>query len=253
MLDKIKIPNNQNELLDLWIEGNEEAKKTVIFVHGFGVDKHETAGYFDDLTQALSDFRVIRFDFSGCGESEGRLEEKDYQKWSEDLETVIDYVKNNYKGNYYILAQSMGCFVTSLSNPSGIGKTIFTGIPNSNTKFIIERITRRFVSRKGAKVNYEGISVFPRSSGQIQKLGPSFWRVLKNFNPYEIIKEFSPKTKLLIIHPKQDDIVGSEYLEEYLTLPGVKIKWLNGDHSFTKKKDREKLISEIRKFFRDAP
>lgn len=250
MLNKLKISNQQNELLDIWVEGNENSEMTVIFVHGFAVDKHETQGFFDDLAKELSEnFRIIRFDFSGCGESQGNLEEKDYEKWSEDLKSVVDFVKKNYKGSLNILAQSMGCFITALANPTGVKKTIFTGIPNNNTQFIIDKISQRMLSRPGGKINYEGISYFPRSTGKVQKIGPSFWKVLKDFNPYRTVEKFSKKTKLIIFHPKQDEIVGSEFLEEYSMIPKIKIEWVEGDHSFTKKEDRENLIVKIKDFF----
>lgn len=114
----LKINNLTGEKLDVLIEGNLQAKTTVIFVHGFAVDKHETAVYFDDLVIVFgNNYRIIRFDFSGCGESEGNLEEKDYEKWADDLKIVVDYVKKTYKGSLYIFAQSMGCFVIALANP----------------------------------------------------------------------------------------------------------------------------------------
>lgn len=250
-MKNIKIKNSNNELLDVFVEGNNKSKVTIIFVHGFAVDKHETAQYFDDLSSSLGlDYRIVRFDFSGCGKSEGRLEDKNYNEWSKDLSVIIKYVKKEYDKDIYILSQSMGCFITSIISPKGIKKTVFTGIPNNNTQFIINRISERFSSRSGAKINHGGISIFPRSSGKIQKIGQTFWQVLKEFNPLDKVKEFSKKTKLLIIHPKQDDIVGTEYLNDYSTVPGITIKWLDGDHSFTKLKDRKKLIEEVRSFFK---
>jgi putative redox protein len=246
----LKINNLTGEKLDVLIEGNLQAKTTVIFVHGFAVDKHETAGYFDDLVIVFgNNYRIIRFDFSGCGESEGNLEEKDYEKWADDLKIVVDYVKKTYKGSLYIFAQSMGCFVIALANPTGIKKTIFTGIPNNNTQLIIDRISKRFLSRPGGSINYEGISYFPRSTGKVQEIGPTFWKVLKDFNPYKTVEKYSKKTNLFIIHPKQDEIVGSEFLEEYSMIPKIRIEWIDGDHSFTKKEDRENLIVKIKDFF----
>ena len=50
----------------------------IILVHGFGLNKEEY-GMFTDLSKYFSknNFIVYRFDFSGCGESEG-----DYSKTS---------------------------------------------------------------------------------------------------------------------------------------------------------------------------
>ena len=244
------ILNPLHEKLDVLVEGNEQAASTIVFVHGFAVDKHETAGYFDDLSLALaSEHRIVRFDFSGCGESQGLLEEMTYEKQAKDLEAVLEYVKNTYPGEIHILAQSMGTFVTALLNPLTIEKTVFTGIPNSNTQFIIERITKRFSTRPGAKIDLEGISELPRSSGITQRIGAGFWKSLQNFNPVLTVKEYSQHTNLLIIHPKQDDVVGTLFLEEYASIPTLTAEWMDGDHSFKKLEDREKLIKRVVQFF----
>jgi len=50
MVKKIKLLNKKNEKLDAWIEeGIDKSKDTVVMVHGFATDKHETAGYFGKI------------------------------------------------------------------------------------------------------------------------------------------------------------------------------------------------------------
>lgn len=246
----LQIKNQQGEKLDTLVEGNEKANVTIIFVHGFATDKHETACYFDDLAGALkNNFRIVRFDLSGCGKSEGKTEDVNYAKHAQDLETIIGFTRKNYPGKIYILAQSMGCFVTALLAPDGIEKTIFTGIPNSDTKYIVERLKKRFGSRPGAKIDLQGVSLFPRSTGALQKIGASFWQVLLNLNPIEKVKSYAKKTKLVIFHPLQDEVVGPDYQKEYDNIAGVATYWINGDHSFKKKEDRHELIKLIAEFF----
>lgn len=124
------------------------------------------------------------------------------------------------------------------------------GIPNSNTEYIIDRFSKRFSSKSGGVLNFEGISLIPRSTGIIQKIGPSFWSVLRDFNPVQSLASFSQNTKLLVLHPLQDEIVGSEFQKEYDAIPNIKIEWINGDHSFKKMEDRIALIKKIKDFFK---
>lgn len=245
-----KISNSFNERLDVLVEGNKTSEVTIVMAHGLGVDKHETANMFDDIAYALAPtYRVVRFDFSGFGKSEGRTEDFDYRKHAGDLEAILEYVKRTYGGRIYILAQSMGCFITALLNPQGISKTIFTGIPNTDTSYIIERFSKRFSSKPGGLVNYEGISLVPRSTGKIQRFGPSFWKTLREFDPLRSVSEFAKRTQLLIIHPKQDDVVGTEHLEGYSHIPHISVQRINGDHSFKKPEDRSVLVEHIKTFF----
>lgn len=242
--------NSHHEKLDTLVEGNTLSPITVVMVHGLGVDKHETAGMFDDIAMALADtYRIVRFDFSGFGKSEGQTEDFNYHKHAEDLKAVLEFVTKTYGGMIYIIAQSMGTFITSLLCPLGIAKTIFTGIPNSNTEYIIERLVKRFGSKPGAVIDQNGISIIPRSTGAVQKWGSQFWKVLREFKPVESVVTFSKNTDLLIIHPLQDEVVGAEYQEEYDAIPNIKIEWINGDHSFKKPEDRHALIVRIKQFF----
>ena len=92
------IYNSHHEKLDSLVEGDEKSSVTIVMVHGLGTDKHETAGLFDDIATALIDkYRVLRFDFSGFGKSEGKTEEFDYHKHADDLKAVLEYVKQTYK------------------------------------------------------------------------------------------------------------------------------------------------------------
>lgn len=246
----MKIYNHKKEKLDVLVEGNNKAKTTVIFVHGIGTNKHETAGYFDEIASALNfQYRTVRFDFSGYGKSEGKQEEADFNKQSQDLESVIMFVRQNYECDIYILAQSMGIFVTSLLSPDGIAKTIFTSIPNSNTEYIIAILADRFRKRKGSIINTNGISTLPRSTGEMQKLGPTFWSVLKVFNPKESIAKFAQKTRLIVFHPLSDEICGNKYMDEYKTIKNLEFINLPGDHSFQIQADRQNLIKLITEFF----
>lgn len=246
------IKNKFGEKLDTWIESPDGlVKANVILVHGFGTSKHETGKYFDDVSEALvaDGFRVIRFDFSGYGNSEGLQEDARYSKQIDDLASVYNYTKSSFFEPINIFAQSMGCFVTALTSLDGISKTIMTGMPNSDPQVVINRVSARFGSRPGAKLNIAGISELPRSTGKIQRIGSGFWEDLKKMNPVNEIQAYSQKTKLLIVHWKSDEILGVDYLEDYDKITTLESVWLEGDHGVSKPADRQNFIKVMLGFF----
>lgn len=250
MQEEVLITNIFGESINTLIEGNPTAPVTVIFIHGFGADKNEGGNYFTDIAQALADnYRIVRFDFSGYGNSEGKQEEVNYEKQAKDLEAVLSYVKKNFDGEIYLYAHSMGCFITAMLSPENIKKTVFSSIPNYNTQHLSNFFQNWIVSKPGGSVDTNGISIFPRSAGGVQKIGLSFWKVLEDFDPMKAVSEFAQKTELLIIHAKQDPIIGTEFVKEYADISGVEDIWLNGDHNYTKKEDREILIEKVKEFF----
>lgn len=248
------IKNKYGEKLDTWVETpNGAIKATVVMVHGFGTNKHETAGYFDDISHALTEdsFRVVRFDFSGYGKSEGRQEDACYSKHVGDLNTILDYVKTSFSDQIFIFSQSMGTWVTALTSPMQIAKTIFTGIPNSKSQVIINRFIERFSNRPGAVFDINGVSLLPRSTGKVQKIGPRFWEDIQDLNPLKIVTSYSQKTQLLIVHWENDEIIGKDYLSEYDVIPTLKSIWLSGDHSVTDQVDRQNFIKIMLKFYNE--
>ena len=165
---KPEVRNEQGEKLDVLVEGKADAKATIIFVHGLGTNKNEGNNLFGEIASKLGDrYRIVRFDLSGCGASEGKEEDFNLRKWSRDLDSVLKYVKAHYKGEVFIIAHSFGTFVTTRLAPEGVKGAIFVAMANKDTSG--SSIKARIRSRGGV-VNEEGISTYPRSTGEVQKL-----------------------------------------------------------------------------------
>ncbi len=245
------IRNSSGEKLDTWVESPEEVKANVVLVHGFGTSKHESLKYFDDITTSLVDdgFRVIRFDLSGYGKSEGDPVGVCYSKHVGDLQSVLNFVTENFHEKVFILAQSMGCFVTTLTLPTGVDRILMTGIPNASPQFIVDRFSKRYGSKLGGKIDIKGISLLPRSSGEIQQIGPQFWADILALDPIGQVTKLSLLTKLKIIHWNQDEVLGRDYLEDYNKIKTLESVWLDGDHSVSKPADRANFIRIMLKYF----
>jgi len=246
---KTKIKNIFGENLDVLIEGNNKSDRILIFVHGFGSDKNEGFASFLDLSGYFKDdFLTIRFDLSGYGKSEGEECEFQFHKAAGDVDSVIRYARKKYKGKELnVIAHSLGAFVVCILSPFMIKKTVFTSIPNSNSRFIIKELQKRIIA-KGGKINENGITAYTRTSGAVQLIGKDFWKTLRSFEPVESIKELSEKTDLAIFKPKQDDVLRDKYFSEYKAIDNIKYIEIDGDHNFTKKENRLNLFEQIKKF-----
>ena len=245
----LKIKNFQGEKLDVLIEGNSDSRKTVVFVHGFGTNKNGGENLFVDISQVLqNDFRIVRFDFSGYGKSEGKSESVDYIKQGEDLITIIKYIRENFEGEIYLIAHSMGTLVTALLCPKGIKKAVFTGIPEEDPLKTLDTIKNRIQAKEKGVFDERGISFYSRSSGEVQKIGCSFWEVLRSIEPVKMFESFSKKTELILFKPQQDEVVGNEFFENCRKSEVLNWVELPGDHNFSTKGDRKELIKRIKEF-----
>lgn len=241
-----QIKNPSGERIDFVVEGNPHATVTVVFVHGFGTNKDEGFNLFVDLAKPLSEnYRIVRFDFSGYGKSEGKQEDVNLLKHAGDLKAVLDYTRATYGGEIYILAFSMGCSVVSTLSPDDVKKTFYVSPPSTDTETSIQNLKNRILSRPGGTVDEDGVSVYPRTGGQVQKLGPSYWRVLRGFDPIAAITKYSKKTELKIIRPIEDDVVVGNVTAPYRSVPNLEYVELHGNHGFTTPADRQALIQEL--------
>ncbi|MDP3964855.1 MAG: alpha/beta hydrolase [bacterium] len=241
-----KIFNSRKEKLDTLVEGRN-GNLTIVMVHGFGTSKDENARMFIDISKRLSAYgRIVRFDFAGYGQSEGRQEDVNLNTMADDLKSVLDWVRKKYGGRIMILAHSFGTLVTRYLSPDSIEKTIFTGITPPDVKAHMESTMKRIQSRVGGSLSENGVSIYPRKDGEVQKIGSSHWKILREVDPLRLAKILAQKTDLIIIKPMQDEIVGGEATtEQYKTISGIRFIELDGDHNFTSQRDRRGLLNTL--------
>ena len=247
-MKSVLVNNAVGEKIDVLVEGNLNSPISIVFVHGFGTNKDEGAGLFVDLSSALREYRVVRFDFTGYGKSEGKQEDTSLVKEASDLNSVLGFVREKYGNRVWLIGMSLGCYVIALLSPGGISKTVFVSPPDSSQAITAERLAKRIKSRKGGVVDYNGISIYPRSSGETQKIGPAFWKSLNEFNAEAAISAYSRKTDLITIIPVQDEIFERKNMDVYDRVSSSCIR-IKGNHAFTVQEEREALVLKMAEIF----
>jgi len=86
----------------------------VVASHGLfsGKDSEKYVALGESLAEA--GFAMLRFDFRGCGESEGKMEESTVSGRIADLSSAIDFVKSrpNFKSRLGLMGSSLGGYVS---------------------------------------------------------------------------------------------------------------------------------------------
>jgi len=216
---------------------NPDQKKAIILVHGFAVDKDD-CGIFSGFAKTIKDFAVYRFDFTGCGQSEGDFSKSTLTSHVEDLRKIVAYVKERHDW-VAIWGQSFGTVNTITLNPD-VDKIVLTGAFYQPLEIFTEFFGEGF--------NPEGISIRKRSSGNDTKVEPTFWSDLKKYDILEIAKKIEVPT--FLIHGAEDQyipVVQSERLFE--VMPNRKIMIIGGmDHGLEPGTDQVyRIIKEFLK------
>lgn len=92
---------------------DDGANTCVVCCHGMLASKDGPK--YIKLGEVLSDQNIdmVRFDFRGCGESDGRLQHSNITKRLEDLEAVLDFFIDEYGFKKFgLFGSSMGAFIS---------------------------------------------------------------------------------------------------------------------------------------------
>ncbi len=234
---RVSVINEYNEkLVGIKTTPPDEKEKypAIILVHGFGVTKEES-GMFDSLAQNLSGagFLVYRFDFSGCGESEGDYSKTSLSKLKSDLSKILEFVKSQPEADNSkigILAQSFGTAITIALEPK-VKCLVMMGSTSHPKKILIRLFNDGY--------NPSGISTRVKSNGTITEIKPQFWKDFENHDLVESVRRIH--CPLLFIHGGKDNIVPLSEMEAYFNNanePKEKIIIEGADHGLRPYRDK---------------
>jgi fermentation-respiration switch protein FrsA (DUF1100 family) len=243
---KIQIKNSSGEtLVGIEVLPEKGGKfPVVVMAHGFAYFKEED-GIFVEVGKRLAEIGTAsyRFDFSGCGESEGDYSKTTLSKLRDDLNTILEYVKQRQTTDVEkigIFAQSFGTTTTIALSPKIKSVILMGSFMNGH-----EILRRHF----GSGYNPNGISTRTHDDGRITKMEPSFWKDFEKHNMKELLKNMH--ASLLLIHGSKDDIVALSSMEkiyEVANAPKEKVIIQGADHGLEPK--REEMYKVVVDWFK---
>ncbi len=232
---KIKFTNAQGHELAARIElpENETPKGFALFAHCFTCNKNLTA--VRNIGRALNrhGIGVLRFDFTGLGESEGDFVNTNFTSNVEDLLSAAQFLEQNYEAPKIIIGHSLGgAAVVFAANKIPSIKAVATIGAPSNPKHVshlfksgIEEINK----------NGEATLIIGGREFKIQK---HFLDDINEKNMDKTLKNL--KKPLLVMHSPQDTTVGIENAAQIYKCawhPKSFISLDGADHLLTNKED----------------
>ena len=226
---------------------NEESDKSVIITHGFGGNKHMSL--YRELSKDLASngYKVLLFDFSGNGKSEGNFSDMTYSDYVSDVYSAVEFLKPTSTAIYYIghsMGANLGVIYQSLY--SSLDKLVLLA-----PAFNIARLPDDkwdLLNKEGfLSVNryvYENGKQVPKYS----KLPKSYYFDRMRFNYTQLAKWI--KNPVLILVGDEDKVVDSKSVMNFFNnLECEKyLDFLEGeDHGFHH--SDKKILDKILTFF----
>lgn len=234
-IQKVTFLNNENQELKgrLELPLNQKPHNFAIFAHCFTCNKNLSAVKNISRTLTANGFGVLRFDFTGLGESDGDFENTNFSGNVEDLLSAATFLKTNYLAPSLIIGHSLGgaaaifasakinsvkavATIGAPSNPKHVQHLLHNNIEEIKThgKAIVDLGGRKFTIKKQFLDDLE-----------IQSLP----EVAKNLNKALLIMH-SPQDTTVEIKNAEEIYVAAKHPKSFVSIDGA-------DHLLLKKED----------------
>lgn len=231
----ISFENTQGVKLSgkLELPADQHPKAYAIFAHCFTCNKNLTAVRNISRTLTAQGFGVVRFDFTGLGQSEGDFADTNFSSNIQDLEDIAQYMSENLEAPKLIIGHSLGgaAAIFAAKSISSIQAVATIGAPSSpkHVENLFKSSTAE-IEAKGKAIVEIGGRPFPISKQFIEDISSS--------NMNDVVK--SLKKPILILHSPQDTVVTVNNAAEIYSAamhPKSFVSLDGADHLLSKKED----------------
>ncbi|SDL88892.1 bifunctional alpha/beta hydrolase/OsmC family protein [Kriegella aquimaris] len=234
-LQKVTFKNKEGETLvgRLELPVDQHPHNFVLFAHCFTCNKNLSAIRNIGKELTSNGFGVLRFDFTGLGESEGDFADTNFSGNVEDLVVAADYLAQNFRAPTLLVGHSLGgaAVIFAASEIPSVKAVATIGAPATpaHVRHLLKSSIDEIESKGKASINL---------SGRDFTIKKQFLDDLEAKPLPETVKKL--RKALLIMHSPQDDIVGIKNAEEIYVAahhPKSFVSLDGADHLLMKKED----------------
>ncbi len=236
-IKKINFENKDKQQLAgrLEMPKNGKPHNYVIFAHCFTCSKNLTAiiNIARELTSA--GYAVLRFDFTGLGESDGDFENTNFSGNIEDLVAAANFLKENYQAPTILIGHSLGgaaaiLAAAKLPEIKAVSVINSPSYPAHVLKLIGEHAAD--IAKNGkARVNLGGRSFTIKKQFLDDLESNSLLTTVSNFKK-ALLLFHSPQDRTVAIKNAEDVYKAAHHPKSFISLDGV-------DHMLSKTEDSQ--------------
>lgn len=240
--EKVSFKNQQGENISAIIDWPliKSPKATALFAHCFTCNKNLTA--VKNISRGLTEsgIAVLRFDFTGLGESEGDFEDTNFDTNIDDLQLAAEYLAKRIDSPKLLIGHSLGgtAFLHAAHKIESAKGVVTIGSPfhPSHATHLFENKLAEIKEKGKAEVHI---------GGRPFTINQDLLDTLEKDNSDLLIKNLDKA--LLILHSPQDEIVevaNAEKIYKAAHHPKSFISMDGADHLLSNKKD-SKYVGDI--------
>ena len=208
-IQKVEFQNEEGQNLvgKLELPTDRFPHNFVLFAHCFTCNKNLAPVRNISKSLTSNGFGVLRFDFTGLGESEGDFSDTNFSHNVQDLVIAAEFLKKNYTAPTLLIGHSLGgaAVIFAASQIESIHAVATVGAPSNPTHV-------QHLFKSGIEEIEETGKAVVNLSGRDFTIKKQFLDDLEGKSLPDTVKEL--RKPILIMHSPQDDTVGIKNAEE---------------------------------------
>ncbi len=212
-----------------------------IYLHCFTCSKDHPASYRLCKALANQNIQILRFDFTGLGDSEGEFSQSGFSNNIEDIKAAVNYLKKRNNAPQLLIGHSLGgiAAIAAASLLNDIDAVVTIGAP-SRPAHVLDHFEQHIPTI--LKQGFDDVVIFDRPL----RLTKQYIEDLKEYDRQNFIRELNKP--LLIFHSPFDDIVSIDEAAKIFMQakhPKSFISLDKTDHLISKKQDAAYIAEHI--------
>ncbi len=232
---KCNFKNSRGFTLDARLDGpaDIDIKKVstfIIFCHCFTCTKETITTFRLSRLLAEQGYGVLRFDFTGLGESEGDFASSNFSTTQDDLHSAINFLGKNHQMPSYLMGHSLGG-TTALSIAQNYAevKAVVTVASPSDPEHVLHHFGFALTLLE------QNIAASFKVASQYFDIQPEFIEDVRNTDMQSILSRL--EKPVLIFNIDNDTVVGEENAKEIQ-------QWVKGETQLITLKNTDHLLSD---------
>jgi len=232
---KCNFKNAQGETLDARLDlpadiESNEITDFIIFCHCFTCSKETITTFRLSRLLAENGYGVLRFDFTGLGNSEGDFSSSTFSSTQDDLKKAIEFLQYNYRAPSFLMGHSLGgTTVLSVAQDYDFIKGVVTVASPSDPEHVLHHFGHALTLLE------QGINASFKVAGKYYNIKPEFVEDVRNANTKKILSRL--EKPVLIFTVENDSMVDEKNAREIQ-------QWVKGETEVVTLKNTDHLLAD---------
>ncbi len=202
----------------------------IIFCHCFTCTKETITTFRLSRLLAEHGYGVLRFDFTGLGESEGDFASSNFSTTQDDLKSAIKFLNDNYQAPSFLMGHSLGG-TTALSIAQNYAevKAVVTVASPSDPEHVLHHFGFALTLLE------QNIPASIKVASQYFDIQPEFIEDVRNTDMQSILSRL--EKPVLIFNIENDAVVGDNNAKEIQ-------QWVKGETQLITLKNTDHLLAD---------